>query len=185
VHPIGISYEARSNPGFYFWTPLNNLWWYPAELISSLAIEVHEINWEVAMSNEDANVGVLKEAYRQWNETRGGSVDHWMNFLAPNISFGSIPRGAEPMAFATQYDNRGQLRAYFDGLLADWTMVYYRVDEYVAQGDAVFARGSTSWTNKKTGKTMETPKVDFWRFRDGKAVEFYEYFDTAAVAAAA
>jgi len=31
----------------------------------------------------------------------------------------------------------------------------------------------------------ETPKVDFWRFRDGKAVEFYEYFDTACVAAAA
>ena len=41
------------------------------------------------------------------------------------------------------------------------------------------------WTNRKTGKIAETPKVDFWRFRDGKAVEFYEYFDTACVAAAA
>ena len=47
------------------------------------------------------------------------------------------------------------------------------------------ARGSTAWINKKTGKKAETPKVDFWRFRDGKAVEFYEYFDTACVAAAA
>ena len=49
-------------------------------------------------------------------------------------------------------------------------MVYYRIDEFIAQGDAVVARGSTSWTNKKTGKTAETPKVDFWRFRDGKAL---------------
>ena len=59
------------------------------------------------------------------------------------------------------------------------------VDEFIAQGDSVVARGSTAWVNKKTGKKAETPKVDFWRFRDGMAVEFYEYFDTACVAAAA
>ncbi|MFH1345642.1 MAG: hypothetical protein ABIL01_31215 [Pseudomonadota bacterium] len=47
------------------------------------------------------------------------------------------------------------------------------------------ARGSTKWINKHTGKRAENPKVDFWRFRGGKAVEFYEYFDTACVAAAA
>ena len=77
------------------------------------------------------------------------------------------------------------MKAYFDGLLTDWTMVHYTVDEYIAQGDTVVARGACAWTNKTTGKIAETPKVDFWRFRDGKAVEFYEYFDTACVAAAA
>ena len=77
------------------------------------------------------------------------------------------------------------MKAYFDGLLTDWTMVHYTIDEYIAQGDTVVARGSTAWVNKQTGKRAETPKVDFWRFRDGKAVEFYEYFDTACVAAAA
>jgi ketosteroid isomerase-like protein len=64
-------------------------------------------------------------------------------------------------------------------------MIYYKVDEFIADGDAVVARGSCAWTNKRTGKRAETPKVDFWRFKDGKAVEFYEYFDTAAAAAAA
>jgi len=90
-----------------------------------------------------------------------------------------------PLAFARQYNNREELKACFNGLLSDWSMINYTIDEYVAQGDAVFARGSTSWINKKTGKAMDTPKVDFWRFRNGKAVEFYEYFDTAYVAAAA
>jgi hypothetical protein len=28
------------------------------------------------------------------------------------------------------------------------------------------------------------PKCESWRFADGKAVEFYEYFDTAQVAMA-
>ncbi len=137
------------------------------------------------MSNETTNVEILTEAYRRWHETRGGSVDHFFSFCDENISFGSIPRGAAPLEFAAQYNSKKELRGYFDALLRDWTMVFYTIDEYVAQGDAVFARGSTSWTNKKTGKTAETPKVDFWRFRNGKAVEFYEYFDTARVAAAA
>jgi ketosteroid isomerase-like protein len=28
---------------------------------------------------------------------------------------------------------------------------------------------------------VSTPKADSWRFADGKAVEFYEFFDTAQV----
>ena len=137
------------------------------------------------MSDETANVAILKDAYRQWHETRGGSVKQLISICDPAISWGSIPRGAAPLNFATQYDNRAALQGYFDGLLADWTMVHYTIDEYIAQGDAVFARGSCAWTNKRTGKIAETPKVDFWRFRNGKAVEFYEYFDTAHVAAVA
>ena len=137
------------------------------------------------MSNEAANVAILKDAYRQWHETRGGSLKHFLGFVDPEISFGSVPRGAAPLTFAKQYDNREAMLGYFDRLLADWAMVHYAIDEYIAQGDAVFARGSCAWTNKKTGKTAETPKVDFWRFRNGKAVEFYEYFDTACVVAAA
>jgi uncharacterized protein len=137
------------------------------------------------MSNEAANVAILREAYRLWHETKGGSVEHFMSIIDPNVRFGSIARGAAPLTFATEYDNRATLKGYFEGLLANWTMVNYVVDEFIAQGDAVVMRGSCAWTNKETGKTAETPKVDFWRFRNGKAIEFYEYFDTAQVAAAA
>ncbi|MBR1249276.1 nuclear transport factor 2 family protein [Bradyrhizobium sp. AUGA SZCCT0169] len=138
------------------------------------------------MSNEAANVAILKDAYRQWHESKGGSVEQILSICDPDISWDSVPRGQVPvLAFAKQYESREALRAYFGGLLNDWEMVSYTIDEYIAQGDAVVARGSCAWTNKKTGKVADTPKVDFWRFRDGKAVEFYEYFDTAAVAAAA
>lgn len=89
------------------------------------------------------------------------------------------------MEFATQYNSKAALRAYFDSLTAEWSMIHYTIDQYIADGDMVVARGSCSWTNKKTGKTVETPKVDVWRFKGGKAVEFYEYFDTAAAMAAA
>ena len=96
-----------------------------------------------------------------------------------------MPRGAAPLNFAAQYNNDVELRGYFNGLLSEWSMKHYTVNEYIAQGDVVVARGSCAWTHKKTGKLAETPKIDYWRFKDGKAVEFYEYFDTAAAAAAA
>ena len=71
------------------------------------------------MSSE-ANVQLLKEAYRQWNDSRGASVDYWFDkVIGPQIKFDSIPRGAEPVPFAKRYDDRTELRGYFDGLLAD------------------------------------------------------------------
>jgi ketosteroid isomerase-like protein len=137
------------------------------------------------MSDEARNVAVLKDAYDRWHDSKGGSVDHFLGLVAEDVKFGSLARGAPQMTFATAYSNRQALRGYFDGLLAGWDMVHYTTDEFVAQGDAVFMRGSTAWRNKQTGKVAETPKIDYWRFRDGKVVEFYEYYDTAAVFAAA
>src|SRR3712207_966723 len=113
------------------------------------------------MSSE-ANVALLKEAYREWNDSKGLNVDYWFdNVIGPQIKFDSIAQGAEPLPFAKRYDDRAELRGYFDGLLADWSMQYYTVNEYVAQGDTVVARGECAWTNKKTGKVAKTPKVDF------------------------
>ena len=137
------------------------------------------------MSNEARNVEILKDAYARWNDTKGGSVDHWMSFVADDIRFGSLAQGAPEVAFLRSYSNREALRGYFDALLSDWEMIHYTAGEFVAQGDAVVMRGSTAWRNKRTGKQVDTPKVDFWRFRDGKAVEFYEYYDTARTIAAA
>src|SRR5256885_8182246 len=137
------------------------------------------------MGNEARNVEILKDAYARWHDTKGGSADHWLGLVAEDIRFGSLAQGPPVAKFATNYSSREALRGYFDGLLADWEMIHYTVDEFVAQGDAVFMRGSTAWRNKRTRKVVDTPKVDFWRFRDGKAVEFYEYYDTAGLIAAA
>jgi ketosteroid isomerase-like protein len=137
------------------------------------------------MAGEAQNVDILRDAYARWHDTKGGSVDHWLTIVADDINFGSLARGLPEMAFARTYRNREAMGGYFKGLLSEWEMIHYTVGEFVAQGDAVFMRGSCSWRHKRTGRTVDTPKVDFWRFRDGKAVEFYEYYDTARVVAAA
>lgn len=136
------------------------------------------------MSDEASNVAVLKEAYRLWRESRGGSVDHWIGICDENIRFGSIAQGAPRVAYMTEYKARDQLAQYFEGLKRDWEMIEFKADQFVAQGDRVVMLGNCSWRYKRTGKVVTTPKADAWRFADGKAIEFYEYFDTAQVHAA-
>ena len=41
-----------------------------------------------------------------------------------------------------------------------------------------------TWRYKRTGKVVSTHKADSWRLADGKAVEYFEYYDTAQVHAA-
>ena len=134
------------------------------------------------ISDEANNVAVLKKAYRRWNDSRGGSVDHWMSICAENIAFGSLSQGAEPrVAYLTGYNARDELGRYFEGLARDWEMIEYKVNHLVAQQDRVVMLGHCSWRNKHTGKVVSTPKADSWRFANGKAVEV----DTAQVHAAA
>jgi ketosteroid isomerase-like protein len=100
------------------------------------------------------------------------------------MKFGSIAQGAPHVAYLTAYHSRDELGAYFAGLTRDWEMIEYRVDHMVAQGDRVVMIGQCSYRAKRTGKVCATPKADSRRFANGKAIEFYEYYDTAAVQAA-
>jgi len=137
------------------------------------------------MNDTTKNVELLKQAYDRWCDSKGESAEKWMDVVHENIQFGSLARGAPQVNFLRAYNNREALADYFAAIKADWEMIHFTVEEFVAEDDKVVMRGSMAWRNKHTGKKVETPKVDFWRFRDGKAVEFYEYYDTARVIAAA
>jgi ketosteroid isomerase-like protein len=134
--------------------------------------------------SEDANVATLKDAYRRWHETRGGSADHWMTVCDENIRFGSLAQGAPRVEYLTAYSARDELKHYFEGLSRDWEMIEYVPEHFVAQDDRVVMLGRCSFRARRTGKVVSTPKADAWRFVDGKAVEFFEYYDTAGVLAA-
>jgi len=137
------------------------------------------------MSDPATNKAILENAYRRWHETRGGCVDEFFEIFGDEIRWGSLAHGAAPVAFTARALGRSEVRGYFDGLLAAWTMIYYRVDHLIAEDDRVVMVGATAWTNKATGKTCDTPKVDVWRFHEGRAIEFFEYYDTAMLLAAA
>ena len=136
------------------------------------------------MGSPSENVAKLKDAYRQWHETRGGSVQVWLDLRADDVRVFSLAAGAPGAEFTSEVRSREEFGRYFTGLLADWEMIHYTTDEFIAEGERVAMRGSTAWRNRKTGRVLETPKADFATFRDGKVVEFHEFYNTAAMMAA-
>ena len=137
------------------------------------------------MSDEARNVEILKHAYKRWSDTLGESVDDWMKICDDKIAFGSLAQGApEGARYLTEYRSRDALKEYFAGLERDWSMIEFATEHFIAQGDRVVVVNHCVWRNKKSGKTVSTPKADVWRMSGGKAVEYFEYFDTAQVHAA-
>jgi uncharacterized protein len=130
------------------------------------------------MSEAD-NVAKLKEGYRRWHESRGSSLDYWMSICDDDVRFGSIAQAPPGAAYLASYNGRAAMEQYFEGLARDWEMIEYIVDDLIAQGDRVVMLGRCSFRFRKSGCVVTTPKADAWRFKDGKAVEFFEYFDTA------
>lgn len=125
----------------------------------------------------------LQGLYFLWNETKGQCIDEWLEIFADRVDFRSLAMGREPgLSFTAPGRSKQDVRGYLEGLVGEWSMQYLTVNEYIAEDTRVCALISTAWTNKQTGKTMETPKVDVWRFENDRAVAFFEYYDTAAVA---
>jgi hypothetical protein len=127
---------------------------------------------------------MLREAYWRWHDTKGASADQFYSLFGDQLEFRSLGAGGPGMEFTAICKSQSALRRYFKGLAKDWSMNFYHIHDYVAEDDHVVAIGECSWTHRRTGKTVVTPKVDVWRFVDGKAVSFFELFDTAQAFAA-
>jgi len=136
------------------------------------------------MSTETDNVRILRNAYETWDSEKAADIDCWIGIIDEDARLTSLADGATPLAFTRKRTGRSEIVEYLQDLVDTWEMLFYRVDEYVAQGDRVVAIGSTSWRNKLTRKIATTPKLDIWRMKNGKIVEFSEFYDTARLYAA-
>ncbi len=137
------------------------------------------------MSTESENVRILQRAYEAWAGNKAADNECWASIMAEDARLMSLADGAAGVPFTRGRAGRSEIIEYLEGLTTEWTMIFYRIDEYVAQGDRVVAIGATAWRNKLTGKVADTPKIDVWRMKEGKVVEFAEFYDTARLIAAA
>jgi ketosteroid isomerase-like protein len=135
-------------------------------------------------TSDPKNEAKLRDAYDQWNKTKGQSTATWMSLFADNVRLRSLAGGRPGVAFTNEVRSKGDMVKYFAGLLGDWEMIHYTTDEFIVDGDRIAMRGSTAWRHRKTGRELETRKADFVTFKGGKIVEFEEFYDTAGLLAA-
>ena len=137
------------------------------------------------MNNEEQNVETLRAAYQMWSDTKGAAVEHWLNLMADDVQMGSLADGNAGMEFSQARTGKQQATQYFAQLSASWEMISFVAEEFIAQGDRVVMVGRCAFRSRSTGKTAESQKADIVRFRDGKIIEYMEFYDTAKAYAAA
>jgi hypothetical protein len=64
------------------------------------------------MASPAENVAKLKDAYRQWHETKGGSVKLWLDLMADHVRVRSLAAGARG-----HLHERGQLQGRLRAVL--------------------------------------------------------------------
>lgn len=134
------------------------------------------------MLDRDLPIDQVTEAYRTWRESRGSNVDEVIEMMADEIEMRSVLDPALPDDLAADRKTRDEARQYFEILSRDWEMIDYPQEKIVADEDTVVWIGRCHWRHKPTGREINSPKVDIWTFRDGKAVKFMEMFDSLGFA---
>jgi hypothetical protein len=133
------------------------------------------------------HVAALREAYRRWRDTKGGSADEILALFDDRVEMRSVLDADLPSELAGIHRSRAEAAEYFAALARDWEMLDYVVDQFVADGeygDDVVAIGRCAWRHRSTGAEVDSPKVDIWHFEFGKVTRFTEMFDSLAFARA-
>lgn len=126
----------------------------------------------------------LRQAYKAWHDSKGTDVGTWLQLLHDDIVIGSLADGAAGMEFSAARRGIAQAESYLRDVTRDWEMLYFTPDEIISEGDRVVMRGRCGWRFKATNKCAESVTIQFWRFKDGKAIEMLEFYDTAKAFAA-
>ena len=126
------------------------------------------------------NVATLARLYRLWSDSKGTSVEDWLQAMHPDIVMGSVAGGAPGVAFTETRSGHEQARSYFTGLDDHFEMISFEVIEFIGQGDRVVALIDSTWRSKADpARVVQVMKADVHQFRDGKILKFFDYFDTA------
>ena len=139
-------------------------------------------------AESNPHVVALREAYRRWRDTKGGSADEILALFDDRIEMRSVLNPDNvPSELAGRHVSKAEAAGYFAALAREWEMLDYVVDQFVADGEfgeTVVMIGRCAWRHRETGAEVDTPKIDIWHFEFGKATRFTEMFDSLAFARA-
>ncbi len=94
-------------------------------------------------------------------------------------SYNTVGR-REDFTFAGPCYGRSAVLDNIARIHADYDLEKYEISRMIAQDDLVAVHADIGFRYKSTGNLVAVDKVDLFRMRDGKIIEFNEFFDTAS-----
>ncbi len=126
----------------------------------------------------------LKAAYAEWDRTKGGNHEQWLEVLGENMHIRSVGGENAGLEFAAPCSSKQDALRYFTGLLGAWDMIHWTPEVFVDGGNQIAMFGKCAWRNKASGKDIEVAIAHLWTFESDGAVAMTEVFDTARAVAA-
>lgn len=127
------------------------------------------------MSPEE-NMKVVQKAYADFSR---GDIPAVLSSLADNVEW--ITPGGPAFPTAGVRRNKAEVSEFFRIVNDTWTFDSFEPREYIASGDRVVVCGHYTARSRKTGAAAACDWAMVWKLRDGKAINFQEYTDTAAM----
>lgn len=130
---------------------------------------------QVALSN-------ITITQKMFDAFKQGDIPFILNQLDDNCQWNVM--GAAVLPFGGLYIGKGT-SLFFSRMAEEIEFTAFEVENlYEVNETDVISKGRFVARSRKTGKTAQSPWMMLTRFKNGKAVFFQDYVDTAQVAAA-
>ena len=123
------------------------------------------------------NVNILRQGYDAFNRA---DIDTVMGLMDPEIEWQEPDVEGLPQ-HGTHHGPQDVANNVFGPIVGNWDNFQAVPDEFLDAGERVVVLGHFEGTGKATGRTLDAPYAHVWTLRDGKAVHFRAYTDTANV----
>jgi ketosteroid isomerase-like protein len=120
------------------------------------------------------NKAIVEQAY---NNFKTGNIEALLNLMSDDITW-TLPE-MEGVPFGGTRTGRAAVGEFFEAVNGSQEVLSFEPRELIAEGDKVVALGSYSWRVRANGHEFGGDFAHAWTIRDGKAVGFQEYMDTA------
>ena len=102
------------------------------------------------------------------------------------IEFNSIIGHAFPSdSLSGPFNGKMAVIAFWAAIAESWQLISSRTEAIVEEGDKVVWIGRCRWRNLRTLREFATPRVDVWTVWQGRAIRYFQMFDSASYARAA
>ncbi|MDT3309330.1 nuclear transport factor 2 family protein [Shewanella baltica] len=143
---------------------------------ASLVSEPAQLSLIETARQADANLTLVKSTYE--GSSSAENAKNLQHALASDARWTE----AAGFPYAGTYVGFSAIAAkVFARLETEWDNYRVDIEDYVAQGDKVFAFGTYSGTYVKTGKHFSARVAHLWKIHSGKIVSFEQFVDSHTV----
>src|ERR1044072_5534587 len=137
-------------------------------------VAVHDPDGRAKMAGQDVNRGVLTTVHMAYSAGNGQPL---LDAMADDVAL-ELCGPVEAFRFAGRLRGTAAVARALREISEDYEWVGYRLQDLLVHGDLAGALAGGRRRRRRSAKAFDLARVGVGRMRDGKIVEFKEYFDS-------